>query len=132
MARAGKLWIGSIVIDCKNWKKMTLFWKAALHYKYRSRPDWNGDWIVLCDPLGKGPNLSFQKDPKGPGVSYWFHFDLYSPQLAREVRRLRKLGARMIQPAKKGFDYVTLADPDGNPFDVVGTPRWYRFGQRWD
>jgi hypothetical protein len=41
------------------------------------------------------------------------------------------LGATMRQPAQEGFDYVTLADPDGNPFDVVEAPG-YKFGQRTD
>jgi len=35
----------------------------------------------------------------------------------------------MRQPAREGFDYVTLADPDGNPFDIVEA-RGFKFGQR--
>lgn len=29
----------------------------------------------------------------------------------------------MLQPAEEGKDYVTLADPDGNPFDAVQVPK---------
>jgi hypothetical protein len=25
----------------------------------------------------------------------------------------------MVQPAEEGFDYVTLADPEGKPFEVL-------------
>jgi hypothetical protein len=55
--------------------------------------------------------------------------DLYSSDPESEVERLQKLGATMQQAARAGFDYVTLADPDGNPFDVIEARR-FKFGQR--
>jgi len=121
MAESGKLWVGTVVIDCRKWEEMIAFWKAALGYEFRRRPDEfpGNDWALIADPNGLGPNLAFQKDPDGPGKVYWFHFDLFSSDPAGEVRRLLKLGATMVQPAREGFDYVTLADPDGNPFDVL-------------
>jgi catechol 2,3-dioxygenase-like lactoylglutathione lyase family enzyme len=127
MAEPGKLWIGSIVIDCKNFDRMVSFWKAALGYEFVRPP--SEDWALLFDPHHKGPNLAFQKDPDGPGPVYWFHFDLYSSDPEAEVERLCQLGATVRQPAREGFDYVTLADPDGNPFDLVEA-RGFSFGQR--
>ena len=35
----------------------------------------------------------------------------------------------MKEPAREGRDFVTLLDPDGNPFDVIDT-RGFVFGQR--
>lgn len=121
MSNATKTWIGTIVIDCKNWERMITFWSAALGYEFKRRPDEfpGNDWALIADPQRKGPNLAFQKDPEGPGEAYWFHFDLFSSDPDREVERLLGLGATMVQPAREGFDYVTLADPDGNPFDVL-------------
>jgi len=127
MAGPGRLWIGSIVIDCKKFEEMIAFWKAALGYELREPP--SEDWAVLCDPNGSGPNIAFQRDPAGPGETYWFHLDLYSSDAEAEVERLTRLGATTRQPAKNEFDYVTLADPDGNPFDVV-EKRGFKFGQR--
>jgi catechol 2,3-dioxygenase-like lactoylglutathione lyase family enzyme len=127
VSEPGKTWIGSIVIDCKNWDRMIEFWKATLGYEF-VRPK-SEDWALLYDPQGKGPNLAFQKDPDGPGQVYWFHFDLYSSDPQNEVRRLLSLGATLVQPAREGLDYATLADPDGNPFDVVDA-RDLPFGQR--
>jgi len=127
MASPGKLWIGSIVVDCKKFDEMIAFWKAALGYELRRPP--SEDWALLYDPNGSGPNVAFQKDPSEPGQVYWYHFDLYSSDPEGEVQRLLRLGATMRQPAQKEFDYVTLADPDGNPFDVVEA-RGFRFGQR--
>lgn len=121
-----KTWIRTIVIDCKNWEKMISFWKGALGYKLKRGPEeWgsdevpDGDWALIADPEGRGPNLAFQNDPNGPGAIYWFHFDLFSSAPESEIQRLIGLGATVIQPAREGFDYVTLADPDGNPFDVL-------------
>jgi catechol 2,3-dioxygenase-like lactoylglutathione lyase family enzyme len=121
MSAAVKTWIGTIVIDCKNWEEMISFWKAALGYEFKRRPDEfaGNDWALIADPQGRGPNLAFQKDPNGPGEIYWFHFDLFSSGPERDIQRLLGLGATMVQPAREGFDYVTLADPDGNPFDVL-------------
>lgn len=65
MTEPGKLWVGSIVIDCRNFERMVDFWKAALGYQLRRPP--SEDWALLFDPHGKGPNIAFQKDPEGPG-----------------------------------------------------------------
>lgn len=129
MVEPGKLWVGSVVIDCKRFDEMIAFWKAALGYELRDST--SEDWAVLYDPQGSGPNLSFQKDPDGPGEVYWFHLDLYSSEPESEVERLLQLGAIMKRPPREGFDYVTLTDPDGNPFDVIKTPG-FKFGQRME
>jgi catechol 2,3-dioxygenase-like lactoylglutathione lyase family enzyme len=127
MAAPGKLWVGSIVVECKAFPRMISFWKEALGYEAREPP--SEDWVVLHDPHGQGPNLSLQKVDQGPGEDYRFHLDLYSSEPEAEVRRLLGLGATLREPARSGRDFVTLADPDGNPFDVVDT-RGFRFGQR--
>ncbi len=126
MVEDARTWIGTIVIDCKNWEKMISFWKGDLGYKLKRGPgEWGtdeipeGDWALIADPLGRGPNLALQKDPEGPRQVYWFHLDLFTSEPTKEVQRLLDLGATMVQPAREGFDYVTLADPDGNPFDVL-------------
>lgn len=129
MASSRRTWVGSIVIDCKNFDAMIEFWQAALGY--RIRPPRESDWVLLFDPENAGPNLAFQKDPKGPGAIYWFHLDLYSSHPETEVKRLVKLGAKVTQPARPDTDYTTLADPDGNPFDVIDARR-FSFGQRHD
>ena len=108
---------------------MLAFWSAALGYV--AREPTTDDWVVLIDPHHAGPNISLQKDPAGRGGTYWFHFDLYSSEPEADVHRLLGLGASMVQAARPGFDYVTLADPEGNPFDVVDA-RGLRFGQRSD
>jgi Glyoxalase-like domain len=132
MAEPGKLWVGSIVVECKEFQKMMEFWMAALGYETRRASlEVDEDFVVLHDPQRKGPNISLQKVSEGPDRDYRFHFDLYSSDLEAEVQRLLKLGARMREPAQPGRDFVTLADPDGNPFDIVEA-RGFAFGQCTD
>lgn len=127
MTEPGKTWVGSVVIDCSRFDEMVAFWKEALGYDQRGPRD--EGWTLLYDPHGSGPNLAFRKEPGLPGPLWWFHLDLYSSDSAEEVARLVRLGAKVREPAQPGRDFVTLADPDGNPFDVVDV-KGYKFGQR--
>jgi catechol 2,3-dioxygenase-like lactoylglutathione lyase family enzyme len=127
MSAPGKLWVGSIVMGCKDFHPMIAFWKAVLGYEAREPP--SEDWVVLFDPHGKGPNISLQKVPDGPGEDYRFHVDLYSSDPEAEVQRVMGLGGALKEAAQEGRDFVTLTDPDGNPFDIIDT-RGFVFGQR--
>ncbi len=106
---------------------MLEFWKAALGYENPEPP--TDDWVVLHDPRGSGPNISLQKVADGPTPDHRYHFDLYSSDPEGEVRRLTGLGATLREGPQDGRDFVTLLDPDGNPFAVVDARGW-RFGQR--
>ncbi len=128
----GETRIGSIVIDCTDFDRMLAFWSGALRYAPRDAP--KGGWVVLKDPRGKGPNVSLNQTNEGPLKEYRLHLDIYVADPRGELDRLLRLGATLVQPAKKGKDYVTLADPDGNLFDLVdvswppGTTEW-TYGQ---
>jgi catechol 2,3-dioxygenase-like lactoylglutathione lyase family enzyme len=117
--RSGKMKIGSIVIRCYEFDKMLAFWQEALHYVPRE-PAKDG-WVVLRDPNGKGPNMSFdQVADRGSGKRNRLHLDLYTNDQESEVERLIKLGAKRYpwkyQPHD---DFIKLEDPDGNDFCVV-------------
>jgi catechol 2,3-dioxygenase-like lactoylglutathione lyase family enzyme len=129
MSEPGKLWVGSVVMECKEFDRMIAFWCAALGYRTRRPPD--EDWAILVDPQERGPSLSLQKVAEGPGPDYRFHLDLYSSDPEGEVQRLVGLGATLLEPAQEGRDFVTLADPDGNPFDVIDNRGW-SYGQRFE
>jgi catechol 2,3-dioxygenase-like lactoylglutathione lyase family enzyme len=120
----GKTWIGSIVVDVSDFPGMMRFWREAIQYTPRDRPRTDG--VILHDPAGRGPNLSLNSTPERPLDDYRIHLDLYSSDPEREVERLHQLGAAVKLPAEKGREFVTLADPDGNPFDVVDKKTWTR------
>ncbi len=102
---------------------MAAFWKAALHYEVE-RTDPNGGFVILCDPEGRGPNVSIDQAPsRRTGKRGWIHLDLYTDDQAGEVERLVGLGARRYPwRYHPGADFVVLEDPDGNLFCVVQLP----------
>ena len=114
--------IGSIVIRCYEFDKMMAFWREALHYAPR-RPA-KGGWVVLCDPEGKGPNISLDQVPeKRSGKRGRLHLDLYTNDQEGEVERLVTIGAtRYPWRYKPNDDFIVLEDPDGNLFCVVQVP----------
>ena len=110
--------IGSIVIDCYEFQKMISFWSEALHYVKREIND--VDFVIIRDPDGRGPNVSFQQVPEKSTIRNRFHFDLYTDNREREVERLLKIGAtRHPQEYDPEDDFRVLEDPDGNLFCVV-------------
>lgn len=112
--------IGSIVIHCHAFERMVAFWQQALHYAPRSPA--SEDWIVLCDPQGRGPNISLQARDRRGWRRSWLHLDLYADDQQEEVRRLLSIGATQYPwRYPENADYVVLQDPDGNLFCVVQT-----------
>jgi len=118
MATATTVRIGSIVIHCHEFDRMLAFWQSALHYVPREPV--TGDWVVLRDPKGNGPNLSLQARDRRAERRSWLHLDLYTTARDREVERLLGLGAKPYPwRYKPRDDFVVLEDPDGNLFCVV-------------
>jgi len=111
--------IGSIVVRCYEFERMLAFWQEALHYVPRE-PAKSG-WVVLRDPVGKGPNLSLDQVPeRRSGKRSRLHLDLYANDREREGERLVHLGAKRYPWRYKPHDdFVVLEDPDGNLFCVV-------------
>ena len=114
-----KIRIGSIVIRCYEFDRMMKFWQGALGY-VPVRPE-SGGFVILCDPDGKGPNLSLDRTPeRRTGKRSWLHLDLYADDQQEEVERLIQLGAVQYPwRYEPDADYVVLEDPDGNLFCVV-------------
>ncbi len=113
--------IGSIVIHCHDFDRTVAFWQRALGYEPREPA--RGGWVVLRDPAGRGPNLSFQARAERRRARGWMHLDLYTPDQRSEVERLLTLGAkRYAWRYPPRADYVVLEDPDGNLFCVVEQP----------
>jgi catechol 2,3-dioxygenase-like lactoylglutathione lyase family enzyme len=110
--------IGSIVIHCHDFERTVAFWQSALHYAPREPA--KGGWVVLRDPDGKGPNVSFQAREQRRQRRNWIHLDLYTNNQQAEVERLVALGARRYPwRYRPGADFIVLEDPDGNLFCVV-------------
>ncbi len=111
--------IGSIVLRVDDLPRQVAFWTAALDYVPR---DGDSDDFALLRPRdGAGPNLSLDRVHSTVQVPPRIHLDLYANDQAREVERLKGLGAIEVHWSKRppDADYVILADPEGNRFCVV-------------
>ncbi|MGX9788171.1 VOC family protein [Mycobacterium sp. MMS18-G62] len=79
-----------------------------------------GFFVTVSRP--GGPGLAFQKvgDPT-PGKNR-VHIDFAAADMEAEVKRLVDLGATETGRGEAGpdFQWVVLADPDGNAFCVAG------------
>jgi hypothetical protein len=117
-----KVKIGSIVVRCYWFDSMLAFWQEALGYEPREPPKEDG-WVVLCDPEGRGPNLSLERIPEPLGQTSRVHLDLYTTDQEGEVERLLGIGAtRYHRDYRPEDDFVVLEDPDRNRFCVVQVP----------
>jgi catechol 2,3-dioxygenase-like lactoylglutathione lyase family enzyme len=102
----------------EDFERTVAFWASALHYVPREPA--KGGWVVLRDPDGKGPNVSFQAREQRRQRRNWIHLDLYTNNQQAEVERLVALGARRYPwRYRPGADFIVLEDPDGNLFCVV-------------
>ncbi len=113
--------IGSFVMNCKDFDRTVAFWQEALHYAPRRAAE--GDFVVLKDPTGNSPNVSVQQTEELKFGKNRMHLDLYATDQKAEVDRLVKLGATVHRPARKGEDFVIMADPEGKLFCVVQLAR---------
>jgi Glyoxalase-like domain len=112
--------IGSIVIDCNDFDRMSVFWRDALRYVPREPAE--DDWVVLRDPDGRSVNVSLQQVPEEASGKNRLHLDLYTNDQEREVERLLEIGAtRYPRTPEPDEDFIVLEDPEGNLFCVVDT-----------
>lgn len=108
--------IGSIVINSKDFDRMSRFWQEALRYTPKRPPTPGDPFVILKDPAGKGPNVSIDTWPPERTP---LHLDLYTDDPEGEVKRLLSLGATLYRPREPEEDFVVLEDPEGNLFCIV-------------
>jgi hypothetical protein len=109
--------IGSVVVDCNDFERMSAFWQEALRYVPREPAE--SGWVVLRDPNGDNVNVSLQQVPERPAGKNRLHLDLYTEDEA-EIERLLEIGAtRHPRTPEPDEDFVVLEDPEGNLFCVI-------------
>jgi len=116
-----------IIFDCERPPALARFWAGVLDgYQVRAyddaeiarlaalgfRPE--TDPIVLVD--GPGPSLCFQQVAQPSAARGRLHVDITASDRAREVARVRALGASVVRETS---DYTVMSDPEGNRFCVV-------------
>ena len=106
--------LASITFDCIDALVVARFWSQVLH---RPLPaDASADYVQLAGE----PAWSFLAVPEPKTAKNRVHLDLDVDDLAAEVEQLIELGAtRLGEYREQGYHWITLADPEGNEFDVV-------------
>jgi len=114
-------------IDCADPSGLARFWCSVLDYEVQDEDD---GVIAIGSPLvpeGKNrlgpvpPTLTFAHVPEGKTVKNRLHIDVNPADRSQdeEIARLTGLGATVLSDNRPEFSWVTLADPEGNEFDVL-------------
>ncbi|MET0902789.1 MAG: VOC family protein [Acidimicrobiales bacterium] len=103
-----------LTFDCADAEKLATFWSAVLDQPVGDDP--SPEYAVVAGQ----PGWMFLQVPEPKAGKNRLHPDLTTKDLAAEVARLLALGAtHLADHTEDGTTWATLADPEGNEFDVV-------------
>ena len=109
-----------VVIDAADPERLAEFWGELLDVTVEARIGQN-QYIVMHPQADGMPNLAFQKvdDPKLGKNRMHLDLDVTDLESARE--RIQKLGGSVQSEPQEldGYVWQTVADPEGNEFDVA-------------
>ena len=118
--------VSHTTVDCTNAYELSEFWKRLLGYvDVEGDPNEPGhEECMILDPES-GHHVLFIQVPEPKSVKNRIHFDLRPRERdqAEEVEWLVGLGASVVADHRgiygPGSGWVTMADPEGNEFDVL-------------
>ncbi|WP_067701191.1 VOC family protein [Nocardia jejuensis] len=113
------LQIANITFDCSDAAELAGFWARLLDRTVD--PDANRHFATIGQTTGVSPTLMFiEVEDKTPGKNV-VHLDLHGTDLPAQIDRAVSLGAKHIGDFDEyGLKWATLADPEGNLFDIAG------------
>ena len=108
----------AVSFDAHDAQAVASFWAAALG---RTVAEGAGrdNATVNADPAVPGSRIGFHQVPESKTVKNRMHFDLITTDFDAEIGRLTGLGAVKLNEVSGRAHWVTLADPEGNEFDVI-------------
>jgi predicted enzyme related to lactoylglutathione lyase len=103
-----------LTFDCRDAAAVARFWSAVLDLPVDDEA--SPEYALL-----KGaPGWMFLQVSEPKTTKNRMHPDLTTADLAAELTRLKELGAtHLADHTEDGTTWATLADPEGNEFDVV-------------
>ena len=108
--------LSAIVFDCRDAATLAAFWSSVLDV-----PVADGATAEFAQLTGE-PAWSFTAVPEPKSTKNRLHVDLEAAgaEAEAEVTRVMALGAtRLGDFDEEGFRWTTLADPEGNEFDIA-------------
>jgi predicted enzyme related to lactoylglutathione lyase len=110
--------VAGITFDAHDAKAAATFWAQALGRTIATGAN-QARAAVEPDPAVPGSRIGFQQVPEDKQVKNRIHIDLVTTDFDTELGRLTGLGATKLNEVDAGVHYVTLADPEGNEFDLI-------------
>jgi hypothetical protein len=113
------LTLAQIAVDCENAERLAGFWSGLL-----GRPVGDGAnehfSVLPAAPDGSLPALMFLQVPEPRSGKNRLHLDLTATDRPLAVKQAVELGASVLGEFDEyGARWTTLADPEGNVFDVA-------------
>jgi predicted enzyme related to lactoylglutathione lyase len=106
-------------MDAADPGAVAAFWAAALGRTVGAGGTEEFASVAVGGP-DSGSFLMFHRVPESKQVKNRVHLDLSALDAEAETDRLTGLGARVLRPlAENGGRWVSMADPEGNEFDLV-------------
>jgi predicted enzyme related to lactoylglutathione lyase len=107
-------------IDAADAAALAAFWAEALGLQVAAGADQGRAVVAIGPDAVSVPRLLFHQVPEGKTVKNRLHLDLAATDWEAEIARLTDLGATEIRDVQEhGARWMTLADPEGNEFDLV-------------
>ncbi|GGL34144.1 VOC family protein [Nocardia jinanensis] len=115
------LTIACTTYDCDNAAELASFYAQLLDHPVD--PEASEFFATVGRESGMTPPLMFVKVPERTPGKNSIHLDLLATDLPAEIERALALGARHIGDfGEVGIKWTTLADPEGNLFDIATLP----------
>jgi predicted enzyme related to lactoylglutathione lyase len=108
----------AVSFDARDARAAASFWAAALGRTVADGAD-SDNAAVIADPAVPGSRIGFHRVPEDKTVKNRMHFDLITADFDAEITRLTGLGATRLNEVNAARHWVTLADPEGNEFDLI-------------
>lgn len=110
--------VTALTFDCADASALAHFWSDVLGLPVN--PDPTEAFASIGQSAALQPSWMFIKVPEAKTAKNRVHVDLASGDWATDVARVLALGATRIgDHEESGVRWVTLADPEGNEFDIV-------------
>ncbi|MEA3217566.1 MAG: hypothetical protein QOJ19_3722 [Acidimicrobiia bacterium] len=107
--------------DARDAATIARFWADALGRQVADGASPDHAVVKAGDSASFGPRLAFHRVPEPKTVKNRFHLDLITTDYEAETARLVALGATILNTIDNGARWTTLADPEGNEFDLIAS-----------
>jgi predicted enzyme related to lactoylglutathione lyase len=114
-----KTTVFGISFDTHDAAKVARFWADTLGRQVADGADAHDAVVIPSDLVDAGPRLAFHQVPDDKAVKNRVHLDLATRDLDGETARLIELGATIVNTITGQARWITIADPEGNEFDLI-------------